>query len=140
MEDCIFCKIIRKELPSYTVLEDEKYLAFLDIRPLNPGHTLVVPKEHHRWVWDVPETGPYFETVGRIARVLQKTMKTDWVVADVAGMGVAHAHVHVVPRFPDDGHGEFVNADNTKIISPEQMKVIADTIRIGLSSGSRRIL
>lgn len=140
MEDCVFCKIIRKQLPSYTVLDDEKYLAFLDIRPLNPGHTLVVPKDHHRWVWDVPETGQYFETVGRIARVLQKTMKTDWVVADVAGMGVAHAHVHVVPRFQGDGHGEFVNANNAKMISLEQMKVIADKIRTGLIYSSRQIL
>ena len=140
MEDCVFCKIIRKQLPSYTVLEDEKYLAFLDIRPLNPGHTLVVPKEHHRWVWDVPETGHYFETVGRIARVLQRTMKTDWVVADVAGMGVAHAHVHVVPRFPDDGHGEFVNAEKAKSITTEQMTIIAETIRNELSSSPRQTL
>ena len=140
MEDCVFCKIIRKQRPSYTVLEEKAYTAFLDIRPLNPGHTLVVPREHHRWVWDVPETGRYFETVGRIARVLQRTMKTEWVVADVAGMGVAHAHVHVIPRFPGDGHGEFVNAENAKTISPEQMKVIAETIRTGLSSGSRQIV
>lgn len=140
MEDCVFCKIIRKQLPSYTVFEDESYVAFLDIRPLNPGHTLVVPKEHYRWVWDVPETGHYFDRVGRIARVLQKTMKTDWVIADVAGMGVAHAHVHVVPRFPGDGHGEFVNAENAKTISPEQMTVIAEKIRNGLLSGPRQVV
>ncbi len=135
MEDCIFCKIVLKQLPSYTVYEDDNYVAFLDIRPLNPGHTLVVPKKHHRWVWDVPETGPYFERVAGIARVLQKTMKTDWVIADVAGMGVAHAHVHVVPRFPKDGHGEFVNAENAKTIPMKEMKTIAEKIRNGLSSG-----
>ena len=132
MEDCVFCKIIREELPSYSVFEDEDYIAFLDIRPMNPGHTLVVPKLHYRWVWDVPEAGRYFETVTRIAKALQQTMKTEWIAADVAGMGVAHAHIHLIPRFPNDGHGEFVNGRNVKMITPEQMKKVAETIRKGL--------
>jgi len=132
MENCVFCKIVRKELPSYSVFEDGDYIAFLDIRPMNPGHTLVVPKLHYRWVWDVPEAGRFFETVTRVAKALQKTMKTEWVAADVAGMGVAHAHIHLIPRFPQDGHGEFVNGRNVKTIPTEQMKTIAETIRKGL--------
>lgn len=111
---CIFCKITRKELPSYTVFEDENYIAFLDIRPLNPGHTLVAPRRHYRWVWDVPGVGPYFETTTRIAKAQQRAMKTDWIAADVAGMGVPHAHIHLVPRFPDDNLGEFINGKNVK--------------------------
>ena len=132
MENCVFCKIVRKELPSYSVFEDGDYIAFLDIRPMNPGHTLVVPKLHYRWVWDVPEAGRFFETVTRVAKALQKTMKTEWVAADVAGMGVAHAHIHLIPRFLQDGHGEFVNGRNVKTIPTEQMKTIAETIRKGL--------
>jgi histidine triad (HIT) family protein len=131
-QDCIFCKIVRKELPSYLVFEDENFIAFLDIRPLNPGHTLVSPKKHHRWVWDVPEAGGYFETVRMIAKALQKEMNTEWIVADIGGMGVAHAHVHVVPRFAGDGHGEFVNPKNVKDIPPDQMKKLAERIRSGL--------
>ncbi len=131
-EDCVFCKIIRRELPSYSVFEDENYVAFLDIRPMNPGHTLVVPKKHDRWVWDVTQPGQYFETTTKIAKALQKTMQTDWVAADVAGMGVAHAHIHLVPRYPQDGHGEFINGRNVKKIPSEQMKMIAQTIRNGL--------
>jgi histidine triad (HIT) family protein len=134
MEECIFCKIVRKELPSYSVFEDENYIAFLDIRPMNPGHTLVVPKKHHRWVWDVPEAGRYFETATRIARALQKTMKTEWIAADVAGMGVAHAHLHLIPRFPEDGHGEFVDGKNVKTIPVEEMKSIAESVRRGIAS------
>jgi len=129
MEECIFCKIAKKELPSYSVFEDENYVAFLDIRPMNPGHTLVVPKKHDRWVWDVPEAGRYFETVTRIAKALQETMKTECIAAVVAGMGVAHAHVHLVPRFPQDGHGEFVNGKNVKTIPMEEMKTIAGSIK-----------
>jgi len=132
MENCVFCKIVRKELPSYSVFEDGDYIAFLDIRPMNPGHTLVVPKLHYRWVWDVPEAGRFFETVTRVAKALQKTTKTEWVAADIAGMGVAHAHIHLIPRFPQDGHGEFVNGRNVKTIPTEQMKTIAETIRKGL--------
>jgi histidine triad (HIT) family protein len=138
MDECVFCKIIKKELPSYSVFEDENYIAFLDIRPMNPGHTLVVPKEHFRWVWDIPEIGRYFETVTRIAKALQKTTKTEWIAADVAGMGVAHAHVHVVPRFPQDGHGEFINGRNVKTIPVEQMKTLAETIRNGLVASPRQ--
>ena len=130
-KDCIFCKIVRKELPSYLIFEDENFIAFLDIRPLNPGHTLVSPKKHHRWVWDVPEAGRYFETVRMIAKTLQEAMNTEWVVADIGGMGVPHAHVHVIPRFPGDGHAEFVNAQNVKDITPEEMKRIAEKIRNG---------
>jgi len=67
-----------------------------------------------------------------IAKALQKTMNTEWVVADIGGMGVAHAHVHVVPRFPGDGHAEFVNAQNVKNITTTEMKTIAEKIRNAL--------
>ncbi len=118
------------------MFEDENYVAFLDIRPMNPGHTLVVPKKHDQWVWDVPEPGRYFETARKIAKALQRAMKTDWIAADVAGMGVAHAHIHLVPRYPQDGHGEFINGRNVKTIPSEQMKTIAQTIRNGLTPSS----
>lgn len=132
MSDCVFCRIANHELASNTVYEDDSFIAFLDIRPLNPGHTLVVPKKHYRWVWDVPNPGEYFEVVSKLARVLQKVLRTDWVASDVAGMGVYHAHIHLVPRFPNDGHGEFVNAAETKNIPAGQMKSIAESIRKGM--------
>jgi histidine triad (HIT) family protein len=130
--ECIFCKIAGHEVSSNVVYEDDHFIAFLDIRPLNPGHILVIPKKHHRWVWDVQNPGEYFEVVSKLARVLQKVMKTEWVASDVAGMGVYHAHVHLVPRFPDDGHGEFVNAAEAKDIPVARMKSIAESIRKGI--------
>lgn len=72
MEDCVFCKIAEKEISCFEVYEDEKFLAFLDINPRNPGHTLVIPKEHFRWVWDVPYLGEYFEVVGKNCQRNQK--------------------------------------------------------------------
>ncbi len=138
MEDCIFCKIVRKEAPSYSVYEDNNYVAFLDIRPMNPGHTLVVSKKHYRWVWDVPNVGNYFETAATIAKALQKVMKTEWVVVSIAGMGVPHAHINVVPRFAQDGHGEFINGQNVKKITADEMKTIAEKIRNQLSTPMTR--
>ena len=111
MTDCIFCKIIDGSVPAHVVYEDSDFLAFLDIRPLSPGHTLVVPKKHYRYVWDVPtdrDTSPniaaYFELVQKIARALQRVSKTDQVRMKVIGDEVPHAHVWVFAD-PDTAKG-----------------------------------
>jgi len=129
MEDCVFCKIVKGEIPSYKVYEDEKFIAFLDIKPRNPGHTLVIPKEHFRWVWDVPYLGEYFEVVGKIANAIRKAMNTQWVVALVIGEEVPHAHIWLVPRFKNDGHGGSIDLSNIKEISKEEMEKIAQKIK-----------
>lgn len=129
MEDCVFCKIIRGEIPAYKVYENESFIAILDINPMNPGHTMVIPKEHYRWVWDIPNIGENFETAKKVAKALMNAMGTEWVVCDVAGKGVPHAHTHVVPRFDGDGHGEFLNSSAAKKVSKEEMESIAKRIR-----------
>jgi histidine triad (HIT) family protein len=116
MENCIFCKIAKNEIPSFKVFENEKFFAFLDINPRNPGHTLVIPKEHFRWVWDVPYLGEYFEVVGKI------------VVSFVIGEEIPHAHIHLVPRFAGDGHGALINLSKIQKIEPQKMKEIAEKI------------
>ena len=128
MKDCIFCKIINGESSSYKVYEDDNFFAFLDIRPLNPGHTLVIPKEHHRWVWDVPNIGNYYEVVAKIANTIKKVMGTDFVLSFVSGEEVPHAHVWLIPRFENDGHGESIKTDNIKKIEPEEMVKIAEKL------------
>ena len=127
--DCIFCKIILGSLPSYTIYEDSLFLAFLDIRPLNPGHVLVIPKKHYCWVWDVPNIGEYYELVNKIANVLRKVMKTEQIVSLVLGEEVHHAHVWLVPRFDQDGHGGGIDLKNIKSISDEEMHNIQEKIR-----------
>ena len=131
-EDCVFCKIVKGEIPCYKVYEDEKFLAFLDIQPRNPGHTLVIPKEHFRWVWDIPYLGEYFEVVGKIANAIRKALNTDWVVSLILGEEVEHAHVWLVPRFPGDGHGGSIVLSNIKEISKEEMARIANKIKQNL--------
>jgi histidine triad (HIT) family protein len=121
MNDCIFCKIIKREIPCYKVYEDENFLAFLDIKPLNPGHTLVIPKNHYRWVWDVDNIGAYYEVVKKVASAIKKAYKIETVISLVIGEEVPHAHVWLVPRFDNDGHGAAIDLKNLKILSPEQM-------------------
>jgi len=97
MTDCIFCKIVAGEIPSYKVYEDEQFLAFLDIHPQTPGHVQIIPKEHYRWVWDVPNGGAYFELAQKIARAQRKVFDTEWILSKVIGDEVPHAHMWVFP-------------------------------------------
>jgi histidine triad (HIT) family protein len=98
MNDCIFCKIVKGEIPAYKVYEDEKFLAFLDIRPLSPGHTLVIPKKHYRFVWDVLNAGEYFEVAKKIAQAQQKVFGTDVIWSKIMGDEIPHAHIWVFPH------------------------------------------
>ncbi|MDP2909358.1 MAG: HIT family protein [Nanoarchaeota archaeon] len=129
MDSCIFCKIAKGEIPCHKVYEDKDFLAFLDIKPLNPGHTLVIPKKHFRWVWDVPNIDKYYMVVGEIANAMKKAFGTDYVVSLVFGEEVPHAHVWLVPRFKEDGHGGSIRLENVKKLSDEEMRESAEKIR-----------
>ena len=129
MDDCVFCKIIKGEVPSYQVYEDNDFFAFLDIKPLNPGHTLVIPKKHYRWVWDVVNIGEYFEAVGKLARAIKKAFNTDYAISTVFGEAIQHAHVHLVPRLPDDGHGSTINWENMKKLGNLEMQEAMEKIK-----------
>jgi histidine triad (HIT) family protein len=98
MENCIFCKIINGEIPSHKVYEDDNFFAFLDINPQSPGHVQVIPKEHSRWVWDVPNAGAYFEVVKKIALAQRKAFDTDWILSKIVGDEIEHAHIWVYPN------------------------------------------
>jgi histidine triad (HIT) family protein len=107
--DCIFCKIVAGELPSLVVAEDERTVAFLDVSPATPGHTIVVPKDHHRDLLTIePDAlAATAATAQRVARLL--TDRLDAVGVNLlnncgaaAWQTVFHLHVHVVPRYADD--------------------------------------
>jgi histidine triad (HIT) family protein len=107
---CIFCKIVASELPSFKVYEDDAALAFLDIRPVNPGHTLVVPKQHSTNIFDVSveSWSGVAEAVRVVAHGVEKATGADGVNVNMnnrehAGQIVDHLHVHVIPRFKGDG-------------------------------------
>jgi histidine triad (HIT) family protein len=96
--DCIFCKIVKGEIPAVKVFEDDAFVAFMDKFPKSTGHCQLIPKEHHRWVWDVPEIGRYMETARKIARAQRKAFGTEMIVSHVIGDEVAHAHIWLVPQ------------------------------------------
>lgn len=136
MNDCLFCKIVRKEIPAEIVHENGTTLAFLDIRPTSPGHVLVVPKEHHL---DFASTPP--EQLGHIAAVAQRVAKACMAALGapgfnigvnngrVAGQVIDHMHLHVIPRYESDGlelwHG--------KPYAEGEMEGVAKKLRSALS-------
>ena len=105
---CKFCQIARHALPSYSVFEDSISLAFLDNRPLFPGHTLLVPKQHDETLQDLPPDlmGALFENVQRLARAVESGMNAEGsfvAINNRVSQSVPHLHVHIVPRRKKDG-------------------------------------
>ncbi len=99
MSESIFTKIIKGEIPSYKIYEDEKTFAFLDIHPKLPGHTLVIPKSQIEFIWDLSD-GEYtalMETVNKVAHRIREVLQNPYVGSSVVGIDVPHAHVHVFP-------------------------------------------
>jgi histidine triad (HIT) family protein len=108
VKGCVFCAIVAGTVPAYVVFESPSVLAFLDHRPLLPGHVLVIPKTHYETLGDLPEAevGPYFLVVQRLAIAVEKSMRADgsFVATNIRiSQSVPHLHVHVVPRRKGDG-------------------------------------
>ena len=108
MKDCIFDQIIANRVPSYRVYEDDTTLAFLDHRPLLPGHVLLVPKTHYETFADLPAegVGPLFLAAQRLARAVETGLSADgsFVAINIKiSQSVPHLHVHIVPRRKGDG-------------------------------------
>jgi histidine triad (HIT) family protein len=97
MQDSIFTKIIKGEIPCHKVYEDELTFAFLDIHPKTPGHTLVVPKTQVEFAWDLPDEdyAALMATVKRVALRIREVMQAQYVGEQIIGMDVPHTHVHV---------------------------------------------
>jgi histidine triad (HIT) family protein len=112
MPDCIFCKIVAGTISCTKVYEDANVLAFMDIGPISPGHTLVIPKKHYESVMEMPpgEVAAMFEPVGILAGAVKAALQAHGVNVlqnngATAGQVVPHLHIHVIPRWPDDGLG-----------------------------------
>ncbi|HSX36705.1 MAG TPA: HIT domain-containing protein [Patescibacteria group bacterium] len=99
MQDSIFTKIVKGEIPCHKVYEDDTTLAFLDIHPVQPGHTLVIPKQQVEFVWDLP--GPLYQQVmaatQKVAKRLREVLGTRYVGERIVGVDVPHAHVQLIP-------------------------------------------
>jgi histidine triad (HIT) family protein len=123
----LFTKIIKGEIPSYKIAEDERYYAFLDIHPLAKGHTLVIPKQEIDYVFDLDDDllAGLHVFAKKVAKAIDKTMPCKRVGVAVVGLEVPHAHVHLIPV---NSIGD-LNFGNPKLkLSEEEFKDIADKI------------
>lgn len=133
MSDCIFCKIVNSEIPCYKVYEDKDVLAFLDIHPTNPGHTLVIPKAHHKDFLDTPTElqAKIIQVIGKITPAVMRAVGAEAFNLGVnngvvAGQVIFHTHFHIMPRFTADGHKLW----SGKEMSPDEFNRIAEAIKL----------
>lgn len=129
MENCVFCRIVKGELPSHKIYEDKDFVAFLDIHPQSPGAAQVIPKKHYRWVWDVPNVKTFFEVARKIAKAEQKAFDTQMVLSKIVGEEVGHAHIWVYPNSDVKGDKEDFagNAEKIKAALAEMEKTESQT-------------
>lgn len=130
-EECIFCKIVAGKLPSQIVYSDKDHVAFLDINPFSPGHTLVCPRRHGETLWDMDEReiAEVFKVASKVSRGVVEAMKADGFRimqnnGEAANQAVAHLHVHVIPQRLGD-KGKFTRLK----LSDKEMGDVAASIR-----------
>ncbi len=143
-ETCVFCKITRKEAPANVVYEDEQVMAFLSHRPVNEGHTLIVPKKHYENIYEIPEeeAAYLFKIAKRMAHAVRDAMGAEGIRVvqnngEAAGQVVFHLHVHVIPMRPYNEYshdGAF--RDRTRQRSPEALESDAEKIKGKLDSAA----
>ena len=135
-DDCIFCQIVDGAIPARVVYEDADVLAFLDANPLASGHTLVIPKNHHETIGDVPPAGGemLFAAIHSLAPVVESVVDADGSTiafnnGEAAGQEVPHVHGHIVPRFEGDG-GQPIHgiAGSPPDLADDELDDIADGI------------
>lgn len=112
MENCIFCKIVKGEIPAEKIYEDDKVIGFLDIHPKAPGHTLLIPKEHYRWFIDLPDTlySDLFISAKKLGQKLKVDYEADYIRLGIVGTDVEHVHVHLIPLKINGNKNEGLNA------------------------------
>ena len=105
MEDCIFCKIVKGEIPSIKIYEDDKVFAFADINPISDGHTLIIPKKHAQDIWEIPEEdlAAVHKASQKVAQAIKTALKAEGIACvqlngRAVNQVVMHYHLHLVPR------------------------------------------
>lgn len=136
MDNCVFCKIISGEIPADKIYEDENFLAFLDINPNNPGHTLLIPKTHYKNLYETPDNvlSEMAPLIKKLAVAVKQGVNADGINImmnneEAAGQIVPHAHFHIIPRFAGDTLRHW---PGKPYANKEEAAEIAKKIRSGL--------
>jgi histidine triad (HIT) family protein len=137
-QSCQFCKLARKENDASIVFEDERTMAFLDIRPVNDGHTLVIPKAHYANIYEIPddEIAYVYKTVKKVASAVKKSVRAEGISITqhngrAALQRVFHLHVHVIPRYEGQ---RFPRPEELSEAMREKLEGIAEKIRANLAN------
>jgi histidine triad (HIT) family protein len=127
----VFTKILAGEIPAHKILENNEYLAFLDIRPVNPGHTLVIPKQEIDYIFDIEDEllRGLIVFAKKVAKTISKTIPCKKVGVMVAGLEVPHAHIHLIPIIESLTELNFARA---KAMPQEELTAIAAKMRANL--------
>lgn len=129
MQESVFTKIIKGEISCHKVYEDEQVVAFLDIHPINPGHTLLVPKKQTDHLWDLEEAEYHhiWDVAKQLAGHIQETLQPERVGVIVEGFGVPHAHIHLIPLI----HGNDIKKHQDLTAEPdhEALAAIAEKLQ-----------
>lgn len=141
MDGCIFCKIVKGELPSVKVWEDAEVLAFLDIQPINKGHVLIIPKQHGALISEIDDNilCSMIKLAKKIGQALRdselKPAGVNLFLADgkAAGQEVPHVHLHIIPRFDQDGFGLVFPESHKNKPPKEELEAISEKIRARLN-------
>lgn len=117
---CVFCKIIKDEIPTYKVWENNNFLAFLDVNPINPGHILLIPKKHFEEVFDFDNYlyNEVFQIIKKISKPLRNITNAKKIGVAIEGLGVSHAHIHIVPIY----NGNELNPERAKKATGNELK------------------
>jgi len=109
MNNCIFCKIVKGEIPSDKVYEDKNSLVFLDIKPVSLGHLLIIPKKHVVWMQEAEDKiiSDIFKLTKKMMLAIKKGLKCDYVQVSIVGNEVPHFHIHLIPRYHGDNFRNF---------------------------------
>lgn len=136
MDNCIFCKIAQGDIPSSTIYEDDMFRVILDLSPAAKGHALVLPKEHFRNIFDIDEktASRLFVVAAKVAKAMKESLGCDGMNIvqnneEIAGQTVFHFHLHIIPRYKDDGQ---TIAWNPGSAEPEELKDIAAKVKAAL--------
>lgn len=137
MDDCIFCKIVKKEIPTITFYEDDNVVAFMDQAPVSRGHALLVPKKHTRNLisMTVDEVSKLNDTLSKIPKAIKEALEADGIVVSTnnekaAGQIVFHTHFHMIPRYENDGLESWPHKD----VTDDEREALAEKIKSKLNS------
>jgi len=129
-KDCIFCKLAKGKIPCDKIVENKSFLVFLDIKPVNHGHLLIIPKKHFTWMQEADDKtiSDIFKLTKKMMLALKKSLKCDYVQESVVGNEIPHFHIHLIPRYNGDNFRNFPTKEYKELEAKKVLNKIIQAI------------